>query len=275
MQGLNSKKTSGRQKYLLKAVSLFCLFFAAASSAANPCKTALSAASESRHKNLAENLSLDALIKQYKGMDGLIRFAEQYFDNDIRKAFDFVKDALREKKLISEKDYKKALPEDLDWQKFEGSLEDFQTLRELYKTLSPDDFLAAALKETNMSRRNIEENMSAVLRAEGMGVRFEKSSELDSLGLEGRRKFSEEVKQAVWKKAFPIEGKDPNKVRQDIHGNEIHLSQYGQIIEKGPYSWEIDHILPVSKGGGDEIDNLQPLARRANRSKGNRREVQE
>jgi 5-methylcytosine-specific restriction endonuclease McrA len=34
------------------------------------------------------------------------------------------------------------------------------------------------------------------------------------------------------------------------------------------YGWEIDHIKPVAKRGGDEITNLQPLQWENNRRKG-------
>jgi len=33
------------------------------------------------------------------------------------------------------------------------------------------------------------------------------------------------------------------------------------------HGWEIDHVYPASKGGGDELNNLQPLQWSNNRSK--------
>ena len=62
--------------------------------------------------------------------------------------------------------------------------------------------------------------------------------------------------QAVWDKAKPLKGRDPDKVRQDPYGNEIHRSQCGQNT---PHGWTIDHITPKSRGGSNHIANLQAM----------------
>ena len=74
-------------------------------------------------------------------------------------------------------------------------------------------------------------------------------------------------KDRVWDKARKVRGKNPNLYRRDSKGNEIYKPSYGKNSEKG---WEIDHIKPRSKGGSDNIRNLQALQTQANRRKGNK-----
>ena len=69
----------------------------------------------------------------------------------------------------------------------------------------------------------------------------------------------------VWNKAKKIRGKDPKKIRQDPYGNEIHRNQYGKNTK---YGWEIDHIKPESRGGSNNLQNLQALKTSVNRAKG-------
>lgn len=74
------------------------------------------------------------------------------------------------------------------------------------------------------------------------------------------------LKMAVWNKGRIIPGRDPNTWRQDSCGHLIRYSDHGNT--NSTYGWEIDHIFPASRGGTDDLDNLQPLYWENNRIKG-------
>lgn len=83
--------------------------------------------------------------------------------------------------------------------------------------------------------------------------------------------FTEEQIQKVWEKATVVGGNDSNVYRKDECGAWIARKQYGN--RNSSYGWEIDHIKPQSKGGGDELSNLRPLQWENNMSKSDGRLV--
>ena len=70
--------------------------------------------------------------------------------------------------------------------------------------------------------------------------------------------------EAVWEKAQVSQQYHP--LRFDAFGTLIWKEAYANTSSK--FGWEIDHIKPVAEGGGDELENLQPLQWENNRRKG-------
>ena len=77
------------------------------------------------------------------------------------------------------------------------------------------------------------------------------------------RRFSPETIEAVWQKARSTG--THTTLRLDAWGWTILRQDYGNTRSR--YGWEIDHIIPVSQGGGDDLSNLQPLQWENNRRK--------
>lgn len=69
--------------------------------------------------------------------------------------------------------------------------------------------------------------------------------------------FDKETIFKVWNKARPYGNLDPAQYRIDECGALMRFGDYGN--RDSDYGWEIDHIVPVSKGGTDELSNLRAL----------------
>lgn len=68
------------------------------------------------------------------------------------------------------------------------------------------------------------------------------------------------VAKLVWEKEF---GKSQKGT--DAFGTVIAKAAYRD--EQSEFGWDIDHIIPKSKGGTDNVPNLRPLAIENNRRK--------
>jgi 5-methylcytosine-specific restriction endonuclease McrA len=53
-------------------------------------------------------------------------------------------------------------------------------------------------------------------------------------------------------------------------GKQLSYSNYGDFGSRG--AWEVDHRVPISRGGSENLRNLQPMCIPCNRAKGDQRQ---
>lgn len=66
--------------------------------------------------------------------------------------------------------------------------------------------------------------------------------------------FGQSMIAAVWAKGQPELWF--TFFKRDVFGSTIERGEYGK---EGEYGWEIDRIVPLSRGGTDDLANLRPL----------------
>jgi len=71
------------------------------------------------------------------------------------------------------------------------------------------------------------------------------------------------VARKIWNHEF-----GSSEIGYDFAGWEVRKGAYGQNGSR--FNWNIDHILPKSKGGTDDINNLQITHMDTNTERGNR-----
>jgi 5-methylcytosine-specific restriction endonuclease McrA len=73
-----------------------------------------------------------------------------------------------------------------------------------------------------------------------------------------------EATKKIFAKAKKVKDKDSKLYRQDPYGKVIYLHSHGKSTKMG---WDVDHIIPLQRGGHDTTRNKQALNVHINRSK--------
>lgn len=69
--------------------------------------------------------------------------------------------------------------------------------------------------------------------------------------------YADEELRQIWQKAEPApKPRSPSEWRMDAFHALIKWSKYGKRTE---YGWDVDYIMPRSRGGRDCMGNLRPM----------------
>ncbi len=74
-------------------------------------------------------------------------------------------------------------------------------------------------------------------------------------------KYYKHANEKIWKQWY-----GNALIVRDISNRIIDFTQFGTDSE---YAWSIDHIMPISQGGTDLLENLIPVNKLTNTEKGN------
>lgn len=94
-----------------------------------------------------------------------------------------------------------------------------------------------------------------------------------------KRLKSTRVTKAAWRKANPDKWKEQKaRRRAKFKGSGVPAEEWEKLVAQYagkcaycPADWDtVDHVIPVSRGGGHCVENVVPACRRCNSSKGNK-----